>query len=180
MQPLFRDGNKAYEGHNPFGKIEMATLQETFARLTALPKFRADRPATDEEIKLIQTELNLHLPDEYLQFLKRFGYVHWFGHETYGIRPVNPAPGKPSITPDCVKVTKGEKKPDNPLGTSSLPPDHVVISTDGGGGNFVLFGLDVLHGGEVHYYNFEDMAKPIKAWKTFQDYLEYRIEEASA
>jgi antitoxin YobK len=157
----------------------MATLQETFERLTTLPKFRADRPATDEEIRRIQTELNLRLPDEYLQFLKRFGYVHWFGHEIYGIRPINPATGEPSITPDCAKVTKGEKKPNNPLGTSSLPPAHVVISTDGGGGNFVLFGIGAPHEGEVHYYNFEDQAEPIRTWKTFQDFLEHRIAEAT-
>lgn len=156
----------------------MAELQQTFERLMTLPKFRADRPATDDEITRIQTELNLRLPDEYLQFLKRFGYVHWFDHEIYGIRPVNPATGKPSITPDCVKITKDEKKPDNPIGTASLPPAHVVISTDGGGGNIVLFGVDTPHGGEVHYYNFEDKAEPIQTWKTFQDYLEHEIEAA--
>lgn len=156
----------------------MSTIDETLERLTTLPKFRADRPATDEDVARIQTELNLRLPDEYVQFLKRFGYVHWFGHEIYGIHPVNPATGELSVTPDCVKVTKGEKRPDNPLGTSSLRSAHVVISTDGGGGNVVLFGLDAPHGGEVHYYNLEDQAEPIQVWQTFLDYLEYQIEEA--
>jgi len=156
----------------------MSSLDEIFARLSGLPKFRSDRAATDGEIRRIETELNLRLPDEYLQFLRRFGYVHWFGHEIYGIRPANPATGKPSITPDCVKVTRDRRNPDNPIGTCSLPPAHVVISTDGGGGNFVLFGVGALCGGEVHYYNFIDSAEPITTWRTFRDYLEHQIEEA--
>lgn len=156
----------------------MVDLEQTFKRLVTLPKFRADRPAADDEITRIQAELNLRLPDEYLQFLKRFGYAHWFGHEIYGIRPINPATGEPSITPDCVAVTQGEKNPGNPIGTASLPPAHVVISTDGGGGNIILFGVGAPSEGEVHYYNFEDKAEPIQVWKTFQDYLEYEIEAA--
>ena len=95
MQPLFRGGDNSYDNlilvpkqwhadnffdlhFYPEGatthleRIDMATLEESFVRLTTLPKFRADRPATDEEIRRIQTELSLRLPDEYLQFLEAF------------------------------------------------------------------------------------------------------------
>jgi hypothetical protein len=157
----------------------MATLQETFARLTTLDMFEAGKPASKEEIQQIETELGVVLPEQYVEFLKQFGSTRSFGWQIYGTRPVGRATGRPTtLIQDCIKITKDERRPDNPLGTASLPPAHIVISTDGGGGNFVLFGVGAPHEGEVHYYNFEDMAEPIQVWKTFQDYLEHRIEEA--
>jgi hypothetical protein len=53
-----------------------------------------------------------------------------------------------------------------------------VISTDGGGGNFVLFTVGAPHEGEVHWYAFEDSGDPIRVWKTLQDYLENEIKDA--
>jgi hypothetical protein len=153
-------------------------LDQTFDELAALPMFRAERPATDQEIDEIEAQLNVVLPLEYVRFLQRFGYAHWFGHQIYGIRPTNPETGKPAITPDCVKLTNEERDPSNPLGTARLPSAHVVISTDGGGGNFVLFTAGSPYEGAVHWYNFEDQGEPIKAWKTFQDFLEYAIENS--
>jgi hypothetical protein len=77
-----------------------------------------------------------------------------------------------------VSVTRKERDRANPLGTWWLPPDHVVVATDGGGGNFVLFTVGSPHEGEVHWYNLEDTDEPIRTWKTLGDYLEYAIENA--
>jgi hypothetical protein len=157
----------------------MPSLQETFERLTTLEMFESGRPASPEEIQQIEAELRVALPEQYAEFLKRFGYAGSFGWEVFGTRPIDPATERPStVTSDCIKATKEEKNPENPLGTSSLPPAHVVISQDGGGGNVVLFGVGAPHEGEVHYYNLEDQTEPIQVWQTFQDYLERRIEEA--
>ena len=157
----------------------MADLRQTLDRLRTLPMFEADRPATAQEIKRIETELNVILPEQYVEFLHRFGYAGWFGNEILGIRPIDRITGRPStVTPDCVSRTKKERQPSNPLGTAHVPPGHVVIATDGGGGNYLLFTEGSPYEGQVHYYNLEDRAEPIRVWKTFQDYLEYRIEDA--
>ena len=157
----------------------MADLKDTFDRLTTLPMFEAERPATVEEIHRIEEELRVSLPSQFAEFLERFGYAGWFGNEILGIRPIDRVTGRRStVTSDCVSKTKEEKDVSNPLGTARLPPEHVVIATDGAGGNYVLFAAGSPYEGEVHYYNFEDKAEPIQVWKTFQDYLEYRIADA--
>ena len=157
----------------------MSQLQQTLDRLRDLPMFNAERPATKQEILRIESELGVVLPAQYVEFLQRHGYAGWFGHEILGIRPVDPETGQPSsVTYDCVTLTNEERDPNNPLGTSSLPPDHVVVAADGGGGNFVLFTVGSPYEGQVHWYNFEDQEEPIKTWQTFQDFLEYRIENA--
>jgi hypothetical protein len=158
----------------------MATLQQTLTRLTTLYMFESGSPAGDEEIRRIEAELGLVLPDPYVQFLKRFGYAGAFGWDILGTPPGDTSCGRPAtVASDCITTTKRERDPKNPLGTASLPHGHVVISQDGGGGNIVLFGVGAPHEGEVHYYNLEDQAEPIRMWNTFQDYLEDRIEEAS-
>ena len=157
----------------------MSELQHTFERLIRVPMFKAERPATKEEIRHIEADLGVVLPEQYKEFLSRFGYVGGFGQQILGIRPLDHVTGRPStVISDCVARTKSEKDPRNPFGTSRLPRDHVVIATDGGGGNFVLFAVGSPCEGEVHWYNFEDMADPVKVWKTFKDYLEYEIENA--
>jgi hypothetical protein len=157
----------------------MATIQETFARLATLDMIEAGKPASKEEVQQIEAALGIVLPDQYVKFLNRFGSVRSFGWQILGTRPVRPAASRPTtLTQDCVQVTTEQRKNGNLLGTASLPPAHVVISQDGGGGNIVLFGVGAPHEGEVHYYNFEDRAEPIRVWKTFQDYLEDRIAEA--
>ena len=155
----------------------MSELQWTLDRLMTLPMFVAERPATPDEIGRIQTELRVTLPPQYVEFLQRFGYVGWFGHEILGIRPIDRATGAPStVTSDCVTKTKEER--DNPRGISFLPPDHVVISSDGSGGKSVLFTVGSADAGQVHWYNLEDMPEPIMTWQTLRDYLEYRIDDA--
>ena len=159
-------------------RTRMASLKDTLNRLATLPKFRSARPATDAEIDAIQRELNVRLPDQYLQFLRAFGYAHWFGHEIFGIRPLNPATGQPSITPDVVAMTNAEKKLTRLNESDSLPPNVLVISVDGGGGVFLLFPAGSPREGEVHWYNFEDAAEAIEVWSSFQEYLEYEIKNA--
>lgn len=126
----------------------------------------------------IEAELGVKLPEQYSKFLRRFGFAGWYGREILGVRPSD-VTGRPSVViSDVVSKTKRERRTNNPLGTSHLPSEHVVISTDGSGGNYVLFTTGSRHEGEVHYYNLEDQAEPIEVWKTFQDYLEWQIQEA--
>jgi hypothetical protein len=159
----------------------MADLHHTFDRLTTLPKFQADRPAEEPEIRRIEAELGVALPQQYVEFLRRFGHARWFGQIIFGIRRIDPVSGRPTtIIPDCVSHTKLERNPSNPLGTAHLPSGHVVIATDGGGGNYVLFTAGSPYEGQVHYYNLEDQAEPHQVWGTFQDYLEAQIEEAGS
>jgi hypothetical protein len=150
-------------------------------RLTTLPTFEAERPATAAEIRQIENDLGVILPAQYVEFLQRFGYAGWFGSEILGIRPIDRLTGRPSmVTPDCVSRTKKMRQSSGPLGTAHLPREQVIIATDGGGGNYVLFTVGSSHEGEVHYYNFEDKVEPIQTWKTFQDYLEHQIEAVGA
>jgi hypothetical protein len=141
--------------------------------------FEAGQPASEEEIGRIQAELGVVLPEQYVAFLRQFGSTRSFGWQIFGTRRGPQATGRPTtLMRDCVAATKEERHPINRLGTSALPP-HVVISTDGGGGNLVLFGQGTVHAGEVHHYNLEDQDEPIRIWETFQNYLEDRIEEAT-
>ena len=157
----------------------MAEFQETLNRLTTLPMFEAERPATPDEIKLIENELGVILPKQYVEFLERFGYAGWFGNEVFGIRPIDRLTGQAStVTADCVSLTTKARRPSNPLGIANLPPEHIVIATDGGGGYFVLFTAGSQCEGEVHYLNLEDQTEPLRVWRTLQDYLEGQIQEA--
>jgi hypothetical protein len=161
------------------GETEMRSLNRAMDNLTALPMYREERPATESEIADIEAQLDVVLPDQYKQFLRRHGYVSCFGKEILGIRPRDPMTGQPSTTrSDCVSRTKRERDPSNPIGTAGLDRNHVIISTDGGGGNFVLYTRGSPVEGEVHWYSFEDQGDPIMSWKTLQDYLEYIIDEA--
>lgn len=157
----------------------MSELQNTLDQLGSLPMFRAERPATQDEIRLIESTLGILLPKQYIEFLQHYGYAAWFGSEILGIRPIDQSTGEPSsVTFDCIHVTLEQRKPDNPFGTVALPQDHVVIATDGAGGNFVLFTIGSRYEGQVHWYSFEDKAEPVMAWPTFNSFLEYMIANA--
>jgi hypothetical protein len=158
----------------------MATLQDAFDRMTNLPMFEAERPATAQEIHQIEAELGVTLPVQYVQFLRQYGYAAWFGKQIVGILPIDRITGQRStVTSDCVSVTKKARQPNNRFGTANLPLEHVIIGTDGAGGYYVLFTAGSTQEGEVHYYNFEDQTDPLQVWKTLQDYLEYEIHEAT-
>jgi hypothetical protein len=162
------------------GIFAMRDLTDTFARLSALPMFEAEPPATQDQISAIESQLGVRLPEQYVAFLRRYGYAGWFGYEVLGVRPIDPTTGAPStVTHDCVSATKEARDPTNPLGTTHLGHDHVAISTDGGGGYFVLFAAGSPLAGQVHYYNFEDAAEPLQVWQDFAAFLEYIIEKPS-
>src|SRR5689334_2644987 len=67
------------------GGIKMSTLKETLDRLVRLPKFRAGRPASDDEISKLENDLHVRLPGQYVEFLRRFGWIRWFGNEVFGL-----------------------------------------------------------------------------------------------
>jgi len=158
----------------------MAEPNNTLDRLKTLPMFESGTPATAADVRNIEVRLGVDLPPGYVSFLLKYGYAGWFGNEILGMRPADPVTGLPStVTSDCIAKTLEQRSPQRRNGTAHLPPQHVVISTDGGGSSFVLFGLNSPHGGEVHCYNAEDAEGPIRTWKSFEDYLDEQINEAS-
>lgn len=157
----------------------MEAIESTFEKLTTLPMFQYERPATEDEIKHIERELSVVLPAQYVSFLRRFGYASWFGREIFGIRPIDPLTGRPATAiSDCIKRTKRERQLAEADRTPLLDAIYVVVSTDGAGGNYVLFTCGSPLEGQVHWYNFEDQPEPHRVWNTFQEFLEYNIEDS--
>jgi hypothetical protein len=155
----------------------MDSLDETFDRLTHLPRFKFERESSDNEVAAIETELNVRLPPQYVRFIKRFGCARWFANEVFGIRPIAGSP-MPTTTSNCVAATIAELRRRN--GPSTIKSHAIVISTDGAGGIFVLHTIGSPYEGEVHWYNLLEGATPIERWRTLQDYLEYRLKNADS
>lgn len=99
------------------------------------------RGATDEEIRNVEGSLGVKLPKEYVDFLKRCGFVFWFGNSIFGVAP--------SDDDSVVHWTLAARSEPLPKSFKPRPLDGVVVQRYGGGGYYFLFSADSPRAGEV-------------------------------
>ena len=90
-------------------------MQKDYNQLLLLKNnFQSGTPATENDIAQAEQELGINFSSEYIEYLKEFGSVSYFGHILTGISPY------PGI--NIVIVTKEEHK-NNPM----VEKDYYVI-----------------------------------------------------
>ena len=103
--------------------IKQLSSKENFTML--------DREVSDKEILQLEQLLRVKLPDEYKDFLKRFGYLFWFGISILGIAP--------DEDDSVVFWTKKARADYLPKDFVSRPKNGVVVCEYGGGGYYFLY-----------------------------------------
>lgn len=121
--------------------------------------------ASDQEISNLENNLNIELPEDYVAFLKTFGFAWWFGWIIYGISE--------NERRDALFQTLKARNEKLPLDFKRIPLEGIVISKYEGGGYYFLYSKDCPRSGEVSLIIDETFGNEVQTWKSFKDFLGY-------
>lgn len=109
--------------------------------------------ATDDQISEVESELDLKLPKQYIEFIRNIG-SGYFGFTN--IFSVNP---------------EGDWYLPEMMRQFDLPGNFIPITDDETGGYYGFMMQDNVCGESVYYYHFGDSDKPVFKYQYFFDYL---------
>jgi hypothetical protein len=147
-------------------KILMA-VTDFFEAMKRKKNFTCGRGATDEDVKKIEMTLDVQLPNDYVLFLKIFGYVWWFGEAIYGFSE-DPEYDVLSAT----LMARAERLPN----LFHRFPDRALTLREYNGGYIVLYSLDGDRNGGVGWLESDELNSEVEHWATFEEYLRELIE----
>ncbi|MBI1891223.1 MAG: SMI1/KNR4 family protein [Burkholderiales bacterium] len=144
--------------------LEDAKLRENYEDL--------GRGATDGEIAAAEKALGVVFPDTYVRFLKRSGFVSWFGVTLYGITA-----NEPNAFESVVGTTLHCRNANYPPNWVRPPMDAFIVGQFGNSYCWMFERMSP-RAGEValfedHYRN----GSEYEYWKNYEDFLEERIRE---
>ena len=122
------------------------------------------RAASELEVKNIESELGVELPDDYLVFLNKVGYVFWFGTSLFGIAPDD--------YDSVVYMTKYARSVELPVDFRSRPENTIVFTDYGGGGYYFLYCNGSERCGEVVEILDECRYKESRSWPSIWAFIE--------
>ncbi len=139
-------------------------LAEIFNKLAEKEGFEHGEAQGDKSISEAEKALNISFPEEYKQFLRRFGYASWNGGRLYGISK--------NLRSNIVHKNKLIRETVfQPEEYRKLPEDAFLIE-DYGDAFFMLFGNDSNRKGQVGLYLSEKSSWEEKNWASFKVFLE--------
>jgi len=121
----------------------------------------------DEKILLMQKDLGIQFSDSYIFFLKKYGYVEWFGHTILGYSDDEDY--------NTVSYTKELRNGDLPNDFVKIPDDGCVLESYGGGGHYFLFSQESSRKGQVVLFLDELFGKEAQAWESFEAFIDYML-----
>ncbi|MEM5514810.1 SMI1/KNR4 family protein [Pseudoalteromonas sp. AS84] len=130
--------------------------------------------ASEEEIIALETCYNITLPNDYREFLHKFGFVAWFGDYVCGLVEENAR-----LSKSCNVYRKTDYYRDfyNRAEFQSVPTDGVIINQYDGGGYYFLFSQESERAGEVGLFLTETYGQEVSKFNTFIDYLSFLIND---
>ena len=149
-------------------------IGDVLGRLPALKKFSAGSPATDAEIADIERQLGVRLPAQYIDLLRQFGFVWWFGHAVYGIHR-NDAEKAAGYDLDVVTQTQRARNERISPECQDIPTDVAVIGRYDAGGWYLLFAADSPRAGQVALFDHEVNGAEAQSWKSLEEFLLWLI-----
>jgi hypothetical protein len=145
----------------------MNNLDATLNKFKEKEGFECFGKLNHESIHEMESELGVSFPEPYKIFLKKYGYVEWFGHTIYGY-----SEDEDYHTVEC---TIELRKDDIPSDFQRIPKHGCVLENYGGGGYYFLFSSESERSGQVALYLDELFGKEAQSWATFEAFLEYML-----
>lgn len=145
----------------------MNNLDAALDKLKEKEGFECHGQLNDESIQQMERELGISFPDQYKMFLKKYGYVEWFGHTIYGY-----SEDEDYHTVECTNELREDEIPSDFPRISKL---GCVLENYGGGGYYFLFSSESERSGEVALFLDEQFGKEAQSWATFEVFLEYML-----
>lgn len=145
----------------------MNNLDAALDKLKEKEGFECHGQLNDESIQQMERELGISFPDQYKMFLKKYGYVEWFGHTIYGY-----SEDEDYHTVECTNELREDEIPSDFPRISKL---GCVLENYGGGGYYFLFSSESERSGEVALFLDEQFGKEAQSWATFEAFLEYML-----
>lgn len=139
----------------------------TMNKLQAKKGFECYGPLSEEKIIEMEKKLEIYFPENYKEFLRRYGYVEWFGHAIYGY-----SEHEEYCTVLCTLELRESKVPDD---FERISKEGCVLETYSGGGYYFLFSNDSARSGQVALFIDELFGREAKSWETFEAFLEYML-----
>ena len=121
----------------------------------------------DASIYEMESELKITFPESYKTFLKKYGYLEWFGHAIYGY----------SYDADyhTVMSTIELREDEVLIDFKSVSKNGCVLENYSGGGYYFLFSRESDRSGEVALFLDELFGNEAQSWATFEDFLNYML-----
>lgn len=139
-------------------------LINIFKILEQKEDFQCGEPQDEKQIQELETKLNMKFQRSYKEFLKKYGYISWFGGGIYGL---SNDPYFNLLRKNWLART--EKIPEDFL---PLPKDAFIIKGYGGGGYYMLFSADSPRAGQVGLFLSENGYQEEQTWESFEAFLE--------
>jgi len=128
--------------------------------------------AAQDEILALEKYYKITLPNDYRDFLLKFGFVAWFGDYICGLVSEETRFGK---TFSVYKKTDYYQDFYNRAEFKSVPTDGVIINKYDGGGYYFLFSQESERAGEVGLFLTETYGQEVSKFKSFTDYLSFLV-----
>ena len=148
-------------------------LEIIMSKAASMKNFTQRGNVANEEIKNLETEQNITLPNDYKYFLSNYGYCFWFGEVICGLVGENKRYEKL-----CSIVRKNTYYHDlynNDPAYQSVADDGVIIGTYDGGGYYFLFSQESERAGEVGLFLTETYGQEVSKFKSFTGYLSFLV-----
>ncbi|GLS25731.1 SMI1/KNR4 family protein [Marinibactrum halimedae] len=145
----------------------MNNLNEILDKFKGKEGFECSGQLSDESIHIMESELGISFPKQYKIFLKKYGYIEWFGHTIYGY-----AEDDDYHTVVCTMELREDDVPDN---FERISNEGCVLESYGGGGYYFLYSDESERSGQVALFLDELFGKEAQSWSTFESFLEYML-----
>ena len=145
----------------------MNNLDTTLDKFKEKEGFECYGQLNDETINEMEKELGICFPDSYQVFLKKYGYIEWFGHTIYGY-----AEDEDYNTVEC---TIELRKDEIPSDFERIPKEGCILESYGGGGHYFLFSKESHRPGQVALFLDELYGREGQSWETFEAFLDYML-----
>lgn len=145
----------------------MKKIDKCLDRLAEKEGFECHGQLSDESISKMESKLEISFPKEYKAFLKRYGYVQWFGHTIYGYCEDEDY--------HTVWATIELRDDDIPSDFQRVAKQGCVLENYDGGGYYFLFSNESKRSAQVALFLDELSGKEAQSWETFEAFLEYML-----
>lgn len=135
-----------------------------FKNLEQKEEFECGLPQSESQIQDLETSLNVKFPEVYKEFLRRYGYMSWFGGGIYG--------QSHDQYFDLLRKNRLAREEKIPADFLSLPQDAFIFKEYGGGGYYMLFSADSPRSGQVGLFLNETAYREEQTWESFEAFLE--------
>ena len=143
----------------------MNNLDEIIEKFKNKEGFECHGQLNEEIVDEMECKLEITFPEQYKAFLRKYGYIEWYGHAVFGY----------STDEDycTVESTIAYRDGGMPSEFERISQEGCILEYYGGGGYYFLFSNTSARAGQVALYIDESFGQEVRCWQTFEEFLIY-------